>query len=142
MLGHDETVHIDIILESIGKCKLSNSDEVKILKQFKIDFAGHSDYGIKQALNKKIVRLSRKVTKDQFQVNKQSKGYKDGYLNGFKWKYDYIPGGPWVYTATHNHSNDEKFKQMSVDSLNNYKNWHAGFRDGLKLNKHKSDKLK
>lgn len=74
------------------------------------------------------------------ETNKDSAGYKEGYETGLNWKYDYIPGGPFHYYF--NDHAPKQFKQFVLESIENHKNWMAGFYDGLAKNPSKSDKLK
>ncbi len=131
MLGFDSSIDIDRIINSIKNCKLPHAKELEILKQFKIDFAGHSDFEIKKALNKRINRLSRKNL--PWTPDKQSKGYRDGYETGFKWRSNYIPGGPYIFHTSN--KNDLKFLELELESIENHKNYMAGFKAGLKLNR-------
>ena len=65
-----------------------------------------------------------------------SKGYLDGYQTGLTWTKNYVPGGPFVMSPRANES--LKNQGIAQQSLDNYRDWHRGFGDGIK----KQDALK
>jgi len=68
----------------------------------------------------------------QWTPNIYSKGYKDGYSTGLTWEETYIPGGPWYYPPRP-HAQQKEIDNANA-SVENYKNWMAGFKRGLSEN--------
>ena len=59
-------------------------------------------------------------------------GFKEGYLRGSTWEYDYIPGGP-SYNAPYENerlTNPEWFAECVASKAYN-NSWHTGFSLGL-----------
>ena len=61
--------------------------------------------------------------------------YMDGYETGLNWKEKYTPGGPWVHHRDPygRHANDPDYIAYTNASLENYNEWHRGFKDGRHL---------
>ena len=91
-----------------------------------------------------LYQLSTYTPKNQnqfvfdFGFDTNSKSYNDGYNTGYTWDANWMPGGPFVFTAKPYES--EAWKKECADSKLKHDEWMQGFKDGLKerlaTNKH------
>lgn len=55
--------------------------------------------------------------------------YKVGYEIGLTWNADWVPGGPFVYTARESDNSEKLDKE--VQSREENAQWRQGWRDGM-----------
>jgi hypothetical protein len=60
--------------------------------------------------------------------------YKEGYESGKNWKYDHVPGGPFVPSGTRTYQGHPKYaerKRIEDQSKIDHADWMQGWRDGF-----------
>jgi hypothetical protein len=62
-------------------------------------------------------------------VATEDESYQDGYKTGRNWKYDYVPGGPWICRDKYAQG---WFAQYCAASAHNHAAWMRGWHEGRK----------
>lgn len=54
--------------------------------------------------------------------------YREGYESGLFWRWNDLPGGPFVFK----HGSRTDTQALAIQSAYNFDAWHRGWRDGIK----------